>query len=471
MSLRLRITVLATVVSLACLLGLALTAGRGLGPLLTRAVDAELATALTEAARDVVGGRTPATPDGLEIYVLDTAGHAVGPGEADGARADDAADDAAGGTAGGTADTTADGTGSAPALTRDQVRTLKASTPITTRPPATGREGDGPPVRWHGTVVTAPDGSQRLVVAGTGLVGLAAAEASGGRWLLVVALAGTVVAGVAIWFAVGSALRPVARMRQSVRRLGPGSRIEVPDAAARELRALAEDFNLLLDHRDATAERLRRFTGDAAHELRSPVASIRVQSEVAVANPDPQISQEVHADVLADAERLSALLDGLLALARSDAGELPPARDVDLVGEVRAAVARAGDQPVPIVTGSLAGEAWAAAAHTEVELVLDNLLRNACRYTRTRVVVSVLADRRGARVLVDDDGPGIAPEHRARVFDRFYRVADDRARSSGGAGLGLALVAELVRRRGGRVAVGDSPDGGARFTVVWPRAA
>jgi signal transduction histidine kinase len=435
-SLRLRITALAAAVTLVCLLGLAAAAGRGLGPLLTDAVDDELQAALSEAASSVVAGPAPASPDGLEVRVLDTAGRPV--------------DD-----------------GAPPALTRDQVRALKAGTPVTA--------GSRQPVRWHGTVVTAPDGSQRLVAVGTGLVGQGAAKESGSRWLLVTALVGTVVAGVAIWFAVGSALLPVARMRQSVRRLAPGARVAVPNAAAGELRALADDFNALLDQQDATADRLRRFTGDAAHELRSPVASIRLQSEVAVANPDPQLSQEVHADVLADAERLSALLDGLLALARSDAGELPPADSIDLVDEVHAAVARTGvasaaEQPVPITVNAMTGQAWAAAARTETELVLDNLLRNACRYTRTRVVVSVLTSRSTVRVLVDDDGPGVQPEHRAKVFDRFYRVSDDRARSSGGAGLGLALVAELVRRRGGRVAVGESPDGGARFTVVWPRA-
>ncbi|MFE7505598.1 sensor histidine kinase [Promicromonospora sp. NPDC057488] len=435
MSLRLRITLLATAVTLACLLGLATAAGRGLGPVLTDAVDDELHVALTTAAGDVAAGRTPDSPDGLAVRVLDTAGDVV--------------EDTA-------------GAAPAPVLTRDQVRALKAGTPVTA--------GGAQPVRWHGVVTTAPDGSQRLVVAGTGLVGQAAAKASGGRWLLVTALVGSLVAGVAIWFAVGSALAPVARMRESVRRLAPGARVAVPGGAARELHALADDFNVLLDRQDATAERLRRFTGDAAHELRSPVASIRVQSEVAVASPDPQLSQEVHADVLADAERLSALLDGLLALARSDAGELPPAESIDLVDEVRSAVARAGSGPVPIVVNALTDRAWAAAAHTETELVLDNLLRNAARYTRTRVVVTVLAQRSTVRVLVDDDGPGVPPEHRAKVFDRFYRVSDDRARTSGGAGLGLALVAELVRRRGGEVAVGESPDGGARFTVVWPRA-
>jgi signal transduction histidine kinase len=430
-SLRLRITALATAVTLACLLGLATVAGRGLGPLLTHAVDDELQVALSDAARAVAAGDAPTSPDGLEVRVLDTAGGPVDQG-------------------------------APPTLTRDEVRTLKAGTPATT-------DGRGS-VRWHGSVVTAPDGSQRLVVVGAGLVGQEAAEDSGSRWLLVTALVGTVVAGVAIWFAVGSALRPVARMRRSVRGLAPGARVEVPEATAGELRALADDFNTLLDQQDATAERLRRFTGDAAHELRSPVASIRLLSEVAVTNPDPELSHEVHADVLADAERLSVLLDGLLALARSDAGELPPSGTVDLVDEVHAAVDRAGDQPVPIVVNTMAGQAWAAAAHTEVELVLDNLLRNAVRYTRTRVVVSVLGSRSTVRVLVDDDGPGVRPEHRSKIFDRFYRVSDDRARSSGGAGLGLALVAELVRRRGGRVAVGESPDGGARFTVVWPRA-
>ncbi|WP_344106257.1 HAMP domain-containing sensor histidine kinase [Myceligenerans crystallogenes] len=445
MSLRLRITLQAGAVTLVCLLGLAWAASQGLGLLLTNARDTEMGIVLDAAASDVIAGRTPVAPDGLEVRVLDTAG-AVVVDENDG---------------------DADAPGTDPDLTPEQVRTLKAGIPTTT--------GGAQPVRWHGTVVTAPDGSQRLVVAGTSLVGQRAAELSGARWLLVTALAGAAVAGVAIWFAVGSALRPVARMRQSVRRLAPGTRVEVPDATARELRALADDFNVLLDRADATTERLRRFTGDAAHELRSPVTSIRLQSEVAVANPDPEISQEVHEDVLADAVRLSALLDGLLALARSDAGELPPSDDVDLVGEARAAVTRAraalGAEPsVQLTVNAMASEAWASAAHTEIELVLDNLLRNASRYTRTRIVVSVLAGQSSVRVLVDDDGAGVPREHRAKIFDRFYRVADDRSRTSGGAGLGLALVAALVGRRGGRVTVGDSPEGGARFTAIWPRA-
>lgn len=426
-TLRWRITALATAVTLACLLGLALVAGRGLPSLLTSSVDDSLGRVLQTASSQVRAGSTATEPNGVEVRVLDTAGAPVGGGR--------------------------------PELPRRDVRELKAGTPV-------WADGD-PPVRWHGTVVSDPAGNQRLVVVGAGMVGHAETGADGARWLLVAASAGAVVAGVAIWLAVGSALSPVARMRRSVHTLGQGERLE-DGAAARELRELAAEFNLLLDRQEAAAERLRRFTGDAAHELRSPVASIRVQSEVAAANPDAELSHEVHVDVLADTERLTSLLDGLLALARSDAGELPPAEPVDLVSEARAAVERRSDQPVSLVVNAATPQVWARAAHAEVQLVLDNLLRNACRYARAQVVVSVLVSRSVARIVVDDDGPGVPAEHRARVFDRFYRVGDDRARDSGGAGLGLALVAELLRRRGGKVAVGESPDGGARFQAAWP---
>jgi signal transduction histidine kinase len=274
------------------------------------------------------------------------------------------------------------------------------------------------------------------------------------------------VAALATWLVVRSALRPVARMRSSVRALPPGERLPLP-VSHDELRELAAEFNALLARQEAVSERLRRFTGDAAHELRSPVASIRVQAEVAVANPDAELALETLEDILAEAVRLSSLLDGLLALARSDAGELPPAGPVELVTEARAAVARLpAGSPAARVTG-VVGQAWAHAAHGEVELVLNNLLRNACRYAQSQIVVSVLARRSTVRVVVDDDGPGIAADHRDQVFDRFYRVSDDRARSSGGTGLGLAMVAEAVRRRGGEVLVGESPEGGARFQVTW----
>ncbi|SFK48184.1 Signal transduction histidine kinase [Amycolatopsis sacchari] len=424
----LRITLPAAVVTLAVLVGFAVLAGRGLGPLRLASADAELGAALGPAGAAVSAGRPPAPVDGMVVRVLDTAGAPV------------------------------DGGGPVPGLGQGEVRALKAGTSVHSGAMA-----------WRGTVVPTPDGSLRLVVAGTGLVGLDSAVRTGSTWLLWAALVGAVLAAIATWFVVRMALRPVERMRRSLRALPPGERLPVPRAHD-ELRALAEDFNALLARQEESSRRLRRFTGDAAHELRSPVASIRVQAEVAVANPDPELAQETLADVLDEAERLSALFDQLLALARSDAGEVPPAEPVELVTEARDAVARMPAGAPPARVNGVVGSAWAHAAHAEVELVLNNLLRNACRYARSQIVVSVVPGRSSVRVVVDDDGPGVPPEHRDRVFDRFYRVADDRSRSSGGSGLGLAMVAEAVRRRGGRVTVGESPEGGARFQVTWRRA-
>jgi len=421
-----RITVPAAAVTLVVLLGLAVLAGHGLGPLHLRSVDSELKAALNPAAASVSAGQPPQPVSGVIIRVLDIAGAPV------------------------------DGGPPVAELTSGDIRALKAGQPLTA----------GGSLRWLGSVVSAPDGTQRLVVTGTGLVGLDTTVRTAGHWLQWAASIGAVLAAIATWIVVRTALRPVGRMRRSVRALPPGQRLPLPKADD-ELRALASDFNALLARQEEAAQRLRRFTGDAAHELRSPVASIRVQAEVAVANPDPELAQETLADILAEVERLSTMLDALLTLARSDAGELPPADSVELVTEAREAVRRMPPGSPRTRVSGLVGHAWAQAAHAEVELVLDNLLRNASRYARSQIVVSVLAGRSTVRVVVDDDGPGIPPEHRERVFDRFYRVSDDRARSSGGTGLGLAMVAEAVRRRGGRVGVGESPEGGARFQVTW----
>jgi len=422
-----RITVPTAAVTLAFLLAMALVAGRGLGPLHDSSVDTELAGSLERASAAVSAGQRPLAVNGVTLRVLDTAGAPADGGGPTGLRAGD-------------------------------VRALNAGQPVTVER-----------MRWLGSVVSAPDGQLRLVAAGTGLVGQPATVGEAARWLLFAAAAGAVLAAIATWLVVRFALRRVSRMRRTVRALPPGQRLPLPEADD-ELRALAADFNALVRRQDEVSKRLRRFTGDAAHELRSPVASIRVQAEVAVANPDPELAQETLADVLAEAERLSALLDGLLALARSDAGELPPAEAVELLTEARAAADRLPPGSPPVRVTGVAGQAWAHAAHSEVELVLNNLLRNACRYASSQIVVSVLPGRSRVRLVVDDDGPGVPSEHRDRVFDRFYRVGDDRSRSSGGTGLGLAMVAEAVRRRGGRVSVGESPDGGARFQVVWRAA-
>jgi signal transduction histidine kinase len=428
-TLRFRITAVATAVTLVVLLSLAVLTSNLMRPLLVRAADTELEATLSAVLPEVAAGRVPQPgPVGMQVHVLDTAGAPV------------------------------DGR-ARPPLAPDEVRELKAGTPVFLR-------AANPPQRWVGTVVSAPDGAQRLVVVGTGLVGYRSAPRRAVNWLVLAAFLGAAAGGFATWFAVRSSLRPVERMRRAAARLPAGSRLPLPGAHD-ELRSLAAALNALLARRDEATERVRRFTGDAAHELRSPVASIRVQAEVAVANPDPELSQEVLSEVVRESERLSTLVDGLLTLARSDAGEIPLAEPVDVALSARDAVARLDSEGPPVTLHVGGGPCWISAAPSEVDLVLDNLLRNAVRHASARVAVSVLPAASTVRLVVDDDGSGIADEHRARVFDRFYRIQDDRARASGGNGLGLALVAEVVRRRAGTVTVGESPDGGARFQVRW----
>jgi signal transduction histidine kinase len=428
---RSRITLVVATATLLCLVLLAKFVSGLQGGLLTDAADTDLQARLDSASALVTQGRMPASaPGDITVRVLDRDGDPM------------------------------DGGPSVP-LDAHQVRTLQAGEAVL-------NTSEVPPVRWLGVVITTPDGSQRLVMAGAALVGYDRVQWLSFQWLLLVAVLGVAVAGVAAWFTVRASLRPVHRTRLAATALPPGQRLPVPEARD-ELRAMAEAINGLLARRDEARLRLQRFTGDAAHELRSPVASIRAQAEVAVLHPDAAFAQEVLTEVVTESERLSALIDDLLVLSRSDAGELPSAGPVDLALAAQAAVGRlAADGPsVRLRAPARSSSVWASAG--ELDLVLDNLLRNAVRHARAHVTVFVLPTAGGgARLLVDDDGGGVPEEHRSRVFDRFYRVHDDRGRATGGFGLGLALVAEVVRRRGGTVSVGESPDGGARFEARWP---
>jgi signal transduction histidine kinase/8-oxo-dGTP pyrophosphatase MutT (NUDIX family) len=284
--------------------------------------------------------------------------------------------------------------------------------------------------------------------------------------LVVAAVLAALAMGAAGWVAARFALRPVARLRDAATELPAGERLPLPPARD-ELRALAEAFNDLLGRRDAAAQRLRQFTGDAAHELRSPVAAIRAQAEVAVTHPDPDLAGATLEDIATEAQRLSVLLDDLLELARSDGGERRNTQPVDLAEMARDAAVRVARGAV-VVRVTAAASAVLHAAPSDVTRVLDNLLTNAVRHARSCARVMVLPGPAEIRVLVDDDGDGVPVEHRGRVFERFHRVQEDRSRGTGGTGLGLALVAETVRRYGGTARVGRAPDGGARFEVHWP---
>jgi signal transduction histidine kinase len=260
------------------------------------------------------------------------------------------------------------------------------------------------------------------------------------------------------WRVIGWTLQPVEQLRagaEQISRTGRirgsavGERLPVPTAAD-EIRALAVTLNEMLDRLADAQERQRSFVADAAHELRSPLASIQAQLEVAGRLGD---GGTIPSDLMPDVKRLTGLVEDLLLLARADADTKPPARltcvDVgELLADVTGAYAGArvpvtlvANKPVMIMVDA-----------DELHRAVGNLVDNAARHARTQVEVAARVDQGWVVISVSDDGPGIAREDRERVFERFTRLDDARGRNSGGAGLGLAIVRELVIRAGGTVA-------------------
>jgi signal transduction histidine kinase len=422
-SLRTRITLVVGIVAVVALLAVGRVAGGLLFSALVESGDQTL-TERAAAATGAVAGGTPVPPG---VRVVDAAGSPV------------------------------DGRGPRP-VDADALSRLAAGQSVTVVEGALG------PQRWVAVPVPAPDGSPRLVLASRDLVGAASLFADAARWLAVAALLGAVGVGVAAWVATRVALRPVDRMRVAAAAVAPGERLPVPPSRD-ELAALAVEINALLARRDDAVGRLERFTSEAAHELRSPIAALRAQADVAVAHPGQISVDETWRSVAREAARLSDLVGDLLALARADSGERMPARPVDLVDAVGDALARLPEEPLVAMTLWAPMPVTVAATPAEVAIVLDNVLANARRHAATVVHVSVVPAGRWVRLLVDDDGPGIAPADRDRVFDRFTRLAPEAGE---GSGLGLALVARLVAGRGGTTRATTSPDGGTRLVVRWP---
>ncbi len=275
----------------------------------------------------------------------------------------------------------------------------------------------------------------------------------------------------ACWLLVGSALRPVSALRDGAEQIaatGVQGRLPVP-AARDELRRLAETLNGMLERLEAASARQLAFVADAAHELRSPLASVRTQLEVARLHPSAADWEGTADEVLEDVERLSRLVADLLLLARLDDTRAPAAaaQRVEL-----AALARtlAGRSPFRVPVTVSADEAIAVDADYDgLDRALRNLVDNAVRHARTAVTVRVSGDDSDAVVEVVDDGPGIAPADRERVFTRFTRLDAARTGLDGGSGLGLAIVRDLLHAYGGTVTLSDAQPG-VRAVVRLPRA-
>jgi signal transduction histidine kinase len=277
------------------------------------------------------------------------------------------------------------------------------------------------------------------------------------------------------WLLVGRALRPVEQIRAQVAEISTQAldrRVPEP-ASGDEIGRLARTMNDMLDRLQVGAERQRRFTADASHELRSPLASLRSQLEVARAHPERADWTLTSDDSLAEIDRMERLVRDLLVLARADAGGLNVGIDrVDLAQLVRGEAERVrarGAVTVDdrgIVSGDVAGNAdW-------LRGVVGNLLDNAERHARSTVTVEVA--RRGSTVelVVANDGPGIPPEAREHVFERFARLDESRDRDAGGAGLGLAIARDVLAAHRGTISIVDGSiadsDPGVRFVVRLP---
>ncbi|WP_433718156.1 HAMP domain-containing sensor histidine kinase [Actinoplanes sp. CA-051413] len=275
------------------------------------------------------------------------------------------------------------------------------------------------------------------------------------------------------WRVVGATLRPVEALRAGAEEITGGARsdrLPVPDSHD-EIHRLAVTLNGMLHRLDAARGRQRAFVADAAHELRSPLTNMRTELEVAQRLPDTTDWPALADDLLTDVDRLSRLVDDLLLLARADDGStrveerrMETVELGQLLGEV-AARYPAVEYERPAVPLRTRGERDALGR------VVANLLDNAVRHAASSVRLTVLADGAYQMISVSDDGPGIPAADRERVFDRFTRLDDARARDAGGSGLGLAIVRELVRRHRGTVVLrGASPPPGLRVDVRLPGA-
>jgi signal transduction histidine kinase len=277
------------------------------------------------------------------------------------------------------------------------------------------------------------------------------------------------VLGLVAWRVIGATLRPVEALRSAAERVsGTGEDERLPEPGSRdEIQALAVTLNSMLDRLASARERERSFVANVAHELRNPLASLRVQAEV---NRRHGASADDHADLAAELARLSALVEDLLVLARLDAGDpLPaPVTPAEPLVVLPGLATADGDASGPEVTVGPLTSGTVPLSRLELERVMGNLVDNARRHARSRVDVGFLRTARESVISVADDGSGIPPADRDRVFDRFARLDDARDRNSGGTGLGLAIVRELVRRRGGDVRLRESSYGGLLAEVRFP---
>jgi signal transduction histidine kinase len=440
-SLRVRLTVLVTVAVGVALAGASVALVSVMSHSLVGDVEEAARTAVDDVAADLVAGRVPTAvvpPESLSLLrIQDENGQVV-------QQIPDSPSQAL-------------SLDELPPELRDARAAARDAAPKTVRP------SDDVVLAWR--TVSTPDGP-RTVLALSRLGPVTAGVNVVVDALLVVAPLLTLFVGALTWFAVGRALRPVEAIRRRADVISHSTLTErLPEPGTRdEVARLTGTLNEMLDRLDDGARRQREFVADASHELRTPLAAMRADVEVALRRDAdwPAVARRL----LGDHRRLDRLTGDLLLLARLDDRPRGASEEVRLdevvAGELSVVqrVEMEVDLAPVVVTGAV----------PELTRMVRNLLDNADRHAATRLAVRLSVEAGAAVLTVDDDGPGVPAAQRDRVFDRFFRLDQSRARTSGGAGLGLAMARRIARGHGGDITVGVAPSGGARFVVRLPGA-
>lgn len=278
--------------------------------------------------------------------------------------------------------------------------------------------------------------------------------------------------------AVNAALQPLERVTGETRAIGPsalGTRLTSPTGQA-EVTALAESINRMLERVDRAHRALQSFTADASHELRTPLTHLRAQVQWASQEGRSETeTREALGAIERELDRTTKLVEELLLIARGENRQLALAHApfdisavVDEVREITEAMALAKNLKVrsePSLGVAAIGDA------DRTRHILLNLASNAVRYTPDgSVTFAIVRNGTEVGVSVRDTGPGIAPEHGDRIFDRFYRIDQSRSRELGGTGLGLAIARLLAELQGGRIELESTPGHGSAFTLWLPAA-
>jgi two-component system OmpR family sensor kinase len=300
------------------------------------------------------------------------------------------------------------------------------------------------------------------------------------RFLLVMAAVlplGLLSAGGGGWLLARRALKPVDRMTEAARRISAEHLEERLETSGTddELDRLANTLNDMFGRLDAAFRQIRQFSADASHELQTPLTILKGELEVALRSPrSPEEYRRVLTSALEESERLAHLVEGLLLLARADAGvlrmdrlpmELVPlvadvCEQVRILAEAHAVALELG----PVEAMAIEGD------EAQLRRLLLNLVDNAIKYTPPGGRITLTLQRGGGWALlrVSDTGVGLPPEERERIFQRFYRATKTHVRDEGGAGLGLCIAQSIAEAHGGRIQVESSPGHGSTFTVLLP---